>query len=236
LAAGTGFLAATAIAATAMMTNNRMVVVISVAVAGALLGFLRHNFTPASIFLGDSGSLFVGFMLSAAAVIWHQKTTTAIAVVVPLLAFTLPIADTTLAVLRRSLRGQPIFLSDREHIHHRLLASGWTPREALLLLYVASGASAFGCVLILEGQVLVTAAILVAFLVVFVLLGYWMAYPEFMELVERLPKTFSRRDPTIGEPVAQPEAGFGRGLLNPVKPAWEAVPQASQEVKDASSD
>ena len=181
LAAGVGFISAAAIAVTAIMIDDKMVVVLCVALAGALLGFLRHNFNPATIFLGDSGSMFIGFVLAAGAVIWHQKSTTAIAVAAPLLAFALPVADTAVTVLRRSVRGQHIFISDRHHIHHRLLALGLTPRRVVLLLYGVSAVAALGCILIARGHNLVTGLVLLLFMG-----ACWMGvrrlgYPEFAE-------------------------------------------------------
>lgn len=187
LAAGVAFLAASAIAVTAVMTHDTMVVVITVALAGALLGFLRHNFNPATIFLGDSGSLFVGFVLAAAAVVWHQKATTAIAVAAPVLAFGLPVAETVLTVMRRYLRGQHLFASDRHHIHHTLLDLGLTSRQATILLYAVAAAGAVGCVLIARGHNLVTTAVIFSFLAVFAVIAYW-TYPEFSELSRGLSR------------------------------------------------
>lgn len=182
LAAGVGFLSASAIAVTAIMIDDKMVVVISVVLAGALLGFLRHNFSPATIFLGDSGSMFVGFVLAASAVVWHQKTTTAIAVVAPLVAFALPLADTTVTVVRRTLRGQPWFVSDRHHIHHRLLTLGLAPRRVLLLLYGVSALAALGCILIARGHNLVTGLVLLLFMGAFWTGVRRLEYPEFVEI------------------------------------------------------
>ena len=189
LAAGVGFISASAIAVTAMMIDDKMVVVLCVALAGALLGFLRHNFNPATIFLGDSGSMFVGFVLAAGAVIWHQKSTTAIAVAAPLLAFALPMADTAVTVLRRTVRGQPIFVSDRHHIHHRLLALGLTSRRVVLLLYGVSAIAALGCILIARGHNLVTGMVLLLFMGACWIGVRRLGYPEFAEF----GPIFSRR-------------------------------------------
>lgn len=180
LATGIAFISASAIAVTAIMNNSVMVVVITVALAGALLGFLRYNFSPATIFLGDSGSLFVGFLLASLAIVWMQKATTAIAVAAPLLAVVVPLADTALTVMRRYLRGQHLFKADRSHIHHRLLAVGLSPRKATLLLYGTALAGSLGCVLIARGHNLVTAAVVLSFVGLFGALGYRM-YPEFNE-------------------------------------------------------
>jgi UDP-GlcNAc:undecaprenyl-phosphate GlcNAc-1-phosphate transferase len=147
-----------------------------------LLGFLRHNFNPATIFLGDSGSLFIGFLLAAAAIVWQQKATVAIAVVAPLVAFALPLTDTAVSVLRRFLRGQPLFASDRRHIHHRLLTLGFSPRQAVLLLYAASALAALGCILIARGHNFVTAMVLVLFMVACWVGLRRLSYPEFVEV------------------------------------------------------
>ena len=119
------------------------------AFVGALLGFLVYNFDPASIFLGDSGSLLAGFLLAATAISGWQKGATALATAVPLLIFALPIADAALTLMRRSVSGsrggqsfkdtlRHIAQPDREHIHHRLLASGWSVRRTVITLYLVT--------------------------------------------------------------------------------------------------
>ncbi len=118
------------------LNNNRPLMALFMAcLAGALLGFLRYNFHPASIFMGDSGSLFVGFVLATTALETHEKSTTAVALLVPIVALGLPIGDTLLAMTRRAARGQPVFSSDRGHIHHRLMARGLSHRATVLALY-----------------------------------------------------------------------------------------------------
>jgi UDP-GlcNAc:undecaprenyl-phosphate GlcNAc-1-phosphate transferase len=110
--------------------------------AGCLLAFLRYNFNPASIFLGDSGSLFLGFVLGSYGIIWSQKSATLLGMTAPLMAFSIPLLDTALAIARRFIRRQPIFGADSDHIHHRLLKRGATPRNAVVLLYLLSGLAA----------------------------------------------------------------------------------------------
>ncbi len=182
LAAGVSFLSASAIAVTAAMVDDKIVVVLTVALAGSLLGFLRHNFNPATIFLGDSGSLFIGFLLAASAVVWQQKSTVAIAVAAPLVAFALPVTDTAVSMLRRYLRGQPLFTSDRQHIHHRLLAVGFTPRQAVLMLYALSALAALGCILIARGHNFITAMVLLLFITACWIGLRRLSYPEFVEV------------------------------------------------------
>lgn len=108
---------------------------ISIVMAGATLGFLRYNFNPASVFMGDSGSMLLGFLLGAVTIQGVLKSIAAVALVVPLMALAIPILDTGMAIVRRLRRGQSITHADKEHIHHRLLNMGHSQRQAVLLLY-----------------------------------------------------------------------------------------------------
>lgn len=118
----------------------------SVAVLGAALGFLPYNFNPARIFMGDAGSLLLGFALAVTSVEGTLKSATALALAVPVLALGLPIADTTLAVVRRLRARRPIAQADRGHLHHRLLELGLTHREAVIVMYLVSGWLGVGAV------------------------------------------------------------------------------------------
>jgi UDP-GlcNAc:undecaprenyl-phosphate GlcNAc-1-phosphate transferase len=152
---------ATAIALVALSTTlaisvalgNLAAALVCAALAGALVGFFRYNFRPARIFLGDSGSLFVGFMLAVLSVHGATKSATAVLTVVPILVLALPLLDTGLAILRRWLRGRPIFGADERHLHHRLLAIGLTRTRAAVLLFVlAAGLAMFGVMLFFAPQ------------------------------------------------------------------------------------
>ncbi len=114
-----------------------------------MLGFLRFNFSPATIFLGDTGSLFLGFVLATLAVHTSQKSSTLLAMVVPFVAFGLPLLDTLLTVVRRFLSGRPLFVGDHDHIHHRLLRR-LSPREAALVLYAMAALFSLGSLLIIH--------------------------------------------------------------------------------------
>ena len=138
LAAGISLLATLTILVASLISGNIGLAVATVPLAGALLGFLAFNFNPASIFLGDSGSLLLGFLLGCYSVLWSGTATTPLEMGAPLIALAVPLADTTLAIARRFLRGQPIFTADRAHIHHRLLARGLSHRKTVLLLYAAA--------------------------------------------------------------------------------------------------
>jgi UDP-GlcNAc:undecaprenyl-phosphate/decaprenyl-phosphate GlcNAc-1-phosphate transferase len=138
LATGIAMVALTTTLAVAAVLGNWEVVLLSGALVGALGGFLRYNFNPARIFLGDSGSLFIGFMLAVLSVYGSQKSAAAVLVIIPLFALAIPLLDTLLAILRRWLRGVHFFEADARHIHHRLLALGLTHRHAVMTLYLVA--------------------------------------------------------------------------------------------------
>jgi len=142
LAAGVGLLATLTTFLAGILHNNVQLALATLPLAGALIGFLRYNFNPASIFLGDCGSLSIGFLLGAYAVIWSQKSATVLALTAPVVTLAIPLLEMTLSIARRYLRNRPIFSADRGHIHHRLLAKGLTPRRVALLLYACCGVAA----------------------------------------------------------------------------------------------
>ncbi len=135
LAPGAALFSAIVILLISLINENPLTIVVTLALCGALTGFLRYNFNPASIFLGDSGSLSVGFLLAALSIVGVQKATTAVAVITPILAFGLPVVDTGVTMVRRLVSRRPIFQGDGEHIHHMLLARGWSQRRVALILY-----------------------------------------------------------------------------------------------------
>ena len=138
LAAGSALFSTFVVFVVALSSGSSPVSLLTIALAGAILGFLRFNFNPATIFLGDSGSLFIGFMLSALALQGAEKAPTVVAVAIPVVSFGLPILETLLSVLRRLISGQPLFRADREHIHHKLLQRGMSPRQVVIALYAVS--------------------------------------------------------------------------------------------------
>lgn len=146
LAAGICFLASAVNAIVAIWLGNYYMAVMMVLLAGSLLGFLRWNFHPARVFLGDTGSLSLGMYLALASLASAQKSHTAVMILAPLFALGYPIFDTLLAVARRMARGQPLFSSDRDHIHHRLLARGGSPSWATVQIYLAAIVVAVLCI------------------------------------------------------------------------------------------
>jgi UDP-GlcNAc:undecaprenyl-phosphate GlcNAc-1-phosphate transferase len=138
LAAGSALFSTLVVFVVAVVDQSPIVSLMSLALAGATLGFLRFNFNPATIFLGDGGSQFIGFMLAALALRGAQKAPTIIAVAIPLVSFGLPILETSLSIVRRLIGGRPIFTADREHIHHKLLQRGLSHRQVVIVLYGVS--------------------------------------------------------------------------------------------------
>ncbi len=152
LAAGVALVAAAATGLLAAVGGSGVVVILAAALGGAALGFLRANFHPASIFMGDTGSLFLGFVLAATSLRTHHDASTAVGLLGAALVLGLPIADTALAMARRALRGAPLFSADRGHLHHRLLGRGFGHRDAVLVLYGVSLLSSAGAVLLALGS------------------------------------------------------------------------------------
>jgi UDP-GlcNAc:undecaprenyl-phosphate GlcNAc-1-phosphate transferase len=155
LAAGIGFLAAAANALVAIYLQNYYMAVMMILLAGALLGFLPWNFHPARVFLGDTGSLGLGMFLALCSLHSAQKAHTVVMILVPLCALGYPIFDTVVTVARRTLRGQPVFVADREHIHHRLVSAGYGAGGAALRIYVGSIALLALCLLLSSANHLV---------------------------------------------------------------------------------
>ena len=135
LAAGVSMLAAITMLIAALLDHNFPMALAVVPLAGALMGFLRYNFAPASIFLGDCGSLTIGFLLGCFGALWAEKSTTLLGLTAPLMVLAIPLLDVSLAVVRRLLRGRPIFTADDDHIHHKLLSRGLSPRHLLFVIY-----------------------------------------------------------------------------------------------------
>jgi len=151
LAAGIVFIASLTMMSVAVYRGDYEIGLLSLAIAGAVLGFLKYNFSPASIFMGDTGSMCLGFIFAAMSLLGASKSTVAVALLVPIASMAVPLMDTGLAFLRRLIRGTHPFKGDREHLHHRLLALGLSQRQAVKLIYFISaylGVIAFITVLI----------------------------------------------------------------------------------------
>ena len=136
LASGIICIASVGMLATAFMETDVVICLFSFILMGITLAFLRYNFYPAKIFMGDSGSLLLGYLMAAMSILGQSKGVTAITLLIPLVALGLPILDTALAIFRRLLRRQHLFQADQEHLHHRLLKIGLTHRQVVILIYL----------------------------------------------------------------------------------------------------
>ena len=120
------------------------------ATGGAAIGFLAYNLHPAEIIMGDTGSMFLGFVVGAVAISLTQDGLVPVSPIVPIVALAIPLADTVWAVIRRTARGEPFFVADRGHIHHQLLRLGFSQRDAMLFLTAVSAALAVIAVLLAD--------------------------------------------------------------------------------------
>lgn len=144
--------------------------VLAAMLAGATMGFLPYNFNPAKIFMGDTGSTFLGFILGTISIQGTYKQYTAIAVAVPLLVLALPLFDTIFAILRRIASGKSPMTADRGHLHHRLIDMGLTQKQSVAVIYVASAAMGL-CAVVLDYKGPISAIILVVAVSIFVIGG-----------------------------------------------------------------
>lgn len=170
LAAGVSAIACFTLFLVAMEQNVFLVSFLTAALLGSAVGFLYYNFNPARIFMGDSGSMFLGFILAGISVIGPTKSAAALSLIVPMLALGLPIMDTAFAIIRRKRAGEPIFKPDRGHLHHRLLDLGLSQKQAVLLMYVISALLGLVAILLTLVNAQMGICIIVA-VVLFVLYG-----------------------------------------------------------------
>lgn len=147
LAAGIATIASFAIALLAFQMGQWVPAACMIAMAGSALAFLQYNFNPARIFMGDTGSMFLGYVIAAVSVLGAMKTAAAAVLLVPLIALTVPIMDTLMAIVRRKLSGIPIFAPDKCHLHHRLLAQGLDQKQVVIIMYALT--AFFSCVALL---------------------------------------------------------------------------------------
>jgi UDP-GlcNAc:undecaprenyl-phosphate GlcNAc-1-phosphate transferase len=143
LAAGICIFASVVLSVFSLVKGEYAIAVLFTILAGSILGFLRYNFNPAKIFLGDGGSYFLGYMISGLSIIGSSKTGLVAAILIPLLAMGVPVFDTILSPVRRFIVGKELFKPDKGHIHHRLIEKGFTAKNAVMIIY---GISALLCI------------------------------------------------------------------------------------------
>jgi UDP-GlcNAc:undecaprenyl-phosphate GlcNAc-1-phosphate transferase len=192
LAAGSAVFSTVVVFVMSLVAATPQVAFFAIALVGATLGFLRFNFQPATIFLGDSGSLFIGFMLAALALAGSQKAPTIVAIAIPIVSLGFPILDVALAVIRRFLAGKPLFDGDRSHIHHKLMKRGLSQRDAVLTLYIVTAGFGFLSLILLQQRRAIALVLAVVWIGVF--LGvHQLRYQEFAELRSVLQRVTRRR-------------------------------------------
>lgn len=138
LASGIAAIAAATLTVIAAYGGQPRVAIVAAAIAGSCIGFLRHNYNPAKIFMGTGGAQLLGFMLACLSVVGALKTAAAVAIMVPVFVFGIPILDAAIVVIRRVLSGQPITQADKKHLHHQLLNKGLSQRQTVWVLYTAA--------------------------------------------------------------------------------------------------
>jgi len=193
LAAGASVFALISILVFSVAQGNPEISLIAVVLVGSVMGFLRYNFNPATIFLGDSGSMFLGFLAAVLSLAGSQKGSTIVAIAIPLVSFGLPVTEAGLSLARRFVNGQSLFAGDRGHIHHKLLDRGMTQRQAVILLYaVCALFSLFGLMLLNPRRNL--AALIFFVLGVGIVFGVQrLGYAEFSELGNQIRQGVTRR-------------------------------------------
>lgn len=171
LAVGVSSIATFSLFFIAILASEMQVAIITAALAGACLGFLPYNFNPAKIFMGDTGSTFLGYMLSVICIQGLFKGYVVISFIVPFLILGLPIFDTAFAIVRRVWNKKPIMAPDRGHLHHRLMDMGFSQKQTVAILYVITSILAMSAVVVVEGGAYM-AAVFVITVALFVIFGY----------------------------------------------------------------
>ncbi|MCX8129566.1 MAG: undecaprenyl/decaprenyl-phosphate alpha-N-acetylglucosaminyl 1-phosphate transferase [Clostridia bacterium] len=170
LAAGVSSIASLSLFFVSVITERWDMALITAALAGSAMGFLPYNFNPAKIFMGDTGSNFLGFTLGVISIQGTLKQYAAIAIAIPLLVLGLPLFDTAFAIIRRLLQGKPIMEADRGHLHHRLIDMGLTHKQSVVVMYTVSAALGL-CAIVLADKGALSAIILVIAVSIFVIGG-----------------------------------------------------------------
>ena len=152
LAGGIGFMLMILLVILSMEKGIGISTFLSIGMAGAILGFLIHNFPPARVYMGDSGAYTIGFVIAALALMNFQKGAVVAALLGPMMALALPILDVTFAILRRGIQGLPLFRPDKAHIHHQLMRKGLSHKNTVLVMYGISLIALFGGILIFSNQ------------------------------------------------------------------------------------
>lgn len=186
LAAGISVIGLSTIAFMALTADKILILSISAVVIASTLGFLVHNFHPAKIFMGDTGSLFLGYMIAILSLLGLYKSVTLFSIVVPVIILGVPIFDTSFAIIRRLLNKQPISAPDKSHIHHRLMAFGLSHRMTVIAIYL------IGIIFSLSAILLTTATLWLSVFILFMLVLFVQIIAEVTGLVNEKFKPFTK--------------------------------------------
>ncbi|WP_186576589.1 MraY family glycosyltransferase [Aquibacillus kalidii] len=167
LASGVSTIALSSILFMAIADHRLLVIYLCVVLIASNIGFLFHNFNPATIYMGDTGSMFLGYMISVISILGLFKNVTLFSFVIPIIVLALPIFDTLFSIVRRMLNGEGIMMPDKNHIHHQLLAAGFSHRNTVLILYGFSGI--FGVLAILFSNASLSLSLVISFLMLILL-------------------------------------------------------------------
>lgn len=170
LAAGVTSIAAICLMFLCILSGSEVAVVLTATLAGSCLGFLPRNFSPAEIYMGDTGSTFLGYVLAVTSCIGVYKSYALLSIVIAVLAMALPILDTLFAFVRRWINHKPIMMADRGHLHHRLIDSGYSHKQAVMILYGLSFCSALVAILIAIKDYRATIIVLISFSILILML------------------------------------------------------------------
>ena len=233
LASGIGLLGTIATLMIGIYTDNAGLVVATVPLAGALLAFLFYNFNPASIFLGDCGSLTIGFMLGAISLTWqHHRGGMALGMFAPITVLALPLLDVTLAMSRRFLRRVPLFSADRGHIHHVIQDRGFGPKAAALVLYGACTVAAILSVVArLSPQIFHVVCIVLSILLLLTAVRY-LDYVEFRAIGRVFSSASMRR--RVRDEIYLRELEVALTQLRDVDDCWKVVQQTCADLRFAT--
>jgi len=170
LAAGVSAIMSVSLVFISIRVGEYSIALFGIALMGSCFGFLPFNFNPAKIFMGDTGSTFLGFILATLSIQGVFKSYAIISFAVPLLILGLPLFDASFAMLRRVLTGQSPMKADRGHLHHRLMDMGFSQKQTVFILYAISGVLGITAVLLAESGTL-RALILLMSVLIFLLIG-----------------------------------------------------------------
>lgn len=165
LAAGVSSIALISISTLAFSLGNSVATFISILLLGSTLGFLVYNFYPAKIFMGDTGSLFLGYMISVVAILGFTKSATILSLIIPIIILGVPIIDTTFAIIRRIVNGKPLTAPDKYHLHHCLIRLGFSHRQSVVLIYLLSALFSLAAIIFSRSTVWGSSILIVALIV-----------------------------------------------------------------------